>query len=85
MKMLKLYNNDEQFLFLSIGTDGIDGLSPAAGGIVDNFTKIENIDDYLKNNDSYNALKPGNIIMTGRTGNNVSDIILGYYNKFNNF
>ncbi|KQB36796.1 glycerate 2-kinase [Acidiplasma cupricumulans] len=85
MKMHKLYNNDEQFLFLSIGTDGIDGLSPAAGGIVDNFTKIENIDDYLKNNDSYNALKPGNIIMTGRTGNNVSDIILGYYNKFNNF
>ncbi|MEM0139930.1 MAG: MOFRL family protein, partial [Ferroplasma sp.] len=79
LRMLRLMENEE-FLFASIGTDGIDGLSPAAGGIVDNMTSIDGIDSYLNNNDSYHALLEHNgLIITGRTGNNVSDIIMGYY------
>ncbi|KAA8922236.1 glycerate kinase [Thermoplasma sp.] len=71
------------FLFISIGTDGIDGISPAAGGIVDSTlrTKIskEEIEEALSNNDSYTLLsKYGSAIMTGRTGNNVSDLIIAY-------
>ncbi|WP_010900880.1 glycerate 2-kinase [Thermoplasma acidophilum] len=75
--------NFSDFLFISMGTDGIDGVSPAAGGIVDASTKArissEEIDQALKNNDSYTLLsKYGSAIMTGRTGNNVSDIVVAY-------
>ncbi len=83
--VLKLFENmksNENFVFVSIGTDGIDGMSPAAGGIVDNTTRISDLEDYLNNNDSYNALlKSHGVILTGRTGNNVSDIITGFYSK----
>ena len=80
LKLLKSMKRDENFTFCAIGTDGIDGKSPAAGGIVDQDTEISNLDTYLKNNDSYTALSScKGAIMTGRTGNNVSDIIAGYY------
>jgi len=80
VRMMENMNSKEDFLFISIGTDGIDGKSTAAGGIVDNSTKIENLAAYLDNNDTYTALsRSGGAIITGRTGNNVSDIIFGYY------
>lgn len=76
--------DDEEFLFMSAGTDGIDGQSDAMGGIVDSYTKKIavnlDLDKLLENNDSYNALKKcSGTIMTGRTGNNVSDVIIGFY------
>lgn len=82
--MQKLGKDD--FLFMSIGTDGIDGSSPAMGGIVDAESKksigIAELETCLQNNDSYNLLKEHNgAIITGRTGNNVSDIVIGYYRK----
>jgi len=65
----------------SIGSDGTDGPTDAAGGYVDNSTKdkLENmgIDIYemLQNNDAYNALKHvDGLIMTGPTGTNVNDV-----------
>ncbi len=80
LKLLKSMKNNEEYTFCSIGTDGIDGKSVAAGGIVDQNTEIQDLDEYLINNDSYTALlKCHGAIMTGRTGNNVSDIIAGYY------
>jgi glycerate 2-kinase len=77
---------DEDFLFLTAGTDGIDGQSPAMGAIVDNETKSQvsndKIEKYLKNDDSYTLLSAiGSAILTGRTGNNVSDIFFGYYSR----
>ena len=70
-------------VFLSGGTDGTDGPTDAAGGIVDGETvnigkkKKLSVDDYLKNNDSYNYLKrTGNLLVTGPTGTNVMDIQL---------
>jgi len=66
----------------SIGTDGIDGITDAAGGIVDGSTlvrgKEKNLEilDFLANNDSYNYLtKTDDIIITGPTGSNVNDIM----------
>jgi len=67
--------------FLSGGTDGTDGPTDAAGGVVDGETysvgkKIGlDIHGYLERNDSYNYLKNvGGLLMTGPTGTNVMDI-----------
>ena len=69
-------------LVASLATDGGDGSSPSAGGLVDG-TTIERGDrlgldsqTFLDNNDSYTYLDlVGDAIMTGPTGTNVNDII----------
>ncbi|NLJ41032.1 MAG: glycerate kinase [Clostridiales bacterium] len=65
----------------SVGSDGTDGPTDAAGGYVDGKTAVQlaekNIDvyDVLKNNDSYHALeKVDGLIKTGPTGTNVNDV-----------
>ncbi len=70
-----------EWVFLSGGTDGIDGVSPAAGGIVDAGTlqRMKNAGvnpaELLENNDSYHALKSSHdLLMTGATGTNVADL-----------
>ena len=71
----------ENVLFFSVGSDGSDGPTDAAGGIVDGHTAERirkcGMDPYkmLENNDSYNALKAaGALVMTGGTGTNVNDL-----------
>ncbi|MEM2529229.1 MAG: MOFRL family protein, partial [Ignisphaera sp.] len=66
-----------------MGTDGIDGISPAAGAIVDGYTIDEGyrlgLDPiaYLENNDSYTYFsKINRAIITGYTGTNVNDVLL---------
>ena len=67
----------------SVGSDGTDGPTDAAGGMVDGLTterirasKIEP-EVYLDNNDSYNALNAsGDLIIIGSTGTNVNDIMV---------
>lgn len=68
-------------LIFSLGSDGTDGPTDAAGGIVDNTTKQLLIDsnisiyETLCNNDAYNALKAvDGLIHTGATGSNVNDV-----------
>lgn len=70
-----------EWAFLSGGTDGIDGVSRAAGGIVDAGTlqRMKNASvkpaELLENNDSYHALKSSNdLLMIGATGTNVADL-----------
>ena len=65
----------------SVGSDGTDGPTDAAGGYVDSEThaalKELGIDEYevLKENDAYHALeKVGGLIKTGPTGTNVNDV-----------
>lgn len=65
----------------SIGSDGTDGPTDAAGGIVDGETidrmKENRIDarKMLEKNDSYNALQAvQGLIVTGPTGTNVNDV-----------
>ena len=67
--------------FLSGGTDGRDGPTDAAGGIVDGRTagRIRaagaNPEALLENNDSYHALHlAGDLLVTGATGTNVADL-----------
>lgn len=65
----------------SLGSDGTDGPTDAAGGYVDGNT-MENlllkgirISDVLQDNDAYHALhKCGGLIITGATGTNVNDL-----------
>ena len=71
----------ENLLIFSIGSDGTDGPTDAAGGIVDGSTVLRlkekdlNPCNILDNNDSYNGLKAADsLIITGPTGTNVNDL-----------
>ncbi len=81
LSALKELKDLDSVVFLSAGTDGIDGNSDADGAIVDinSYYKAQklglDVDTYLKNNDSYNFFKKtGDLIITGKTGTNVMDI-----------
>lgn len=65
----------------SVGSDGTDGPTDAAGGYCDGKTKdnlaAQGVDIFtvLKENDAYTALSKCNgLIMTGATGTNVNDV-----------
>lgn len=65
----------------SVGSDGTDGPTDAAGGYVDGETMQQlaeagvNVFDVLQNNDAFHALqKSGGLIYTGATGTNVNDV-----------
>ena len=65
----------------SVGSDGTDGPTDAAGGYADWKTAGQlkdmgiSIEDVLADNDSYNALaKTDGLIITGPTGTNVNDV-----------
>jgi glycerate 2-kinase len=72
---------DRAWAFLSGGTDGRDGPTDAAGGIVDAQTtrriQAAGLDAHalLANNDSNRALAAaGDLVITGATGTNVADV-----------
>lgn len=71
----------ENVLIFSVGSDGTDGPTDAAGGIVDGLTvgaiRQGGIapESALEDNDSYHALAAaGSLLRTGPTGTNVNDI-----------
>ena len=71
----------DNVVVFSIGSDGTDGPTDAAGGYSDGMTaavlrnKGIDIFDVLKDNDAYNALKETDgLIITGPTGTNVNDV-----------
>ena len=72
----------------SIGSDGTDGPTDAAGGYVDGTTAETlrsqgiYIHDVLRQNDAYHALqKTGGLIITGPTGTNVNDVAVVLLDK----
>ena len=74
---------EDNIVMLSGGTDGTDGPTDAAGGVVDPETVISGRDSEidikkaLNNNDAYHYLeKTGDLIKTGPTLTNVMDIRL---------
>lgn len=73
----------KNFVFASIGSDGIDGYTDAAGAIADNFSLEDAVnsglkpEEFLENNDSYNFFKQTrDLIFTGPTGTNVNDFMV---------
>lgn len=66
----------------SVGTDGVDGPTDAAGGVVDSTTiaraeaaGLGPPESYLEDNDSYTFLDGiGDLLKTGPTGTNVGDV-----------
>ena len=69
---------------ISVGSDGTDGPTDAAGGYTDGDSlealKGAGIDlhEVLRHNDAYHALEAiGGLIVTGPTGTNVNDVCIG--------
>lgn len=70
-------------LVSSLGTDGIDGPTDAAGAWADGATENRaaslglSVDDALERNDAYPLLAAlGDLVITGATGTNVADLML---------
>lgn len=79
----KAVSNMSNVCFLAAGTDGTDGPTDAAGGLVDpgslsraalaGFKRISS----LAKNDAYHFLEAsGGLIFTGPTGSNVNDLVI---------
>ena len=73
----------EDLVFFSLGSDGTDGPTDAAGGMVSGKTAATlrqqgcPIEVYLDNNDSYHGLKGADgLLFTGPTGTNVNDLMV---------
>ena len=71
----------------SVGSDGTDGPTDAAGGYVDGASnqalaeKGLSVFDVLQENDAYHALRSiGGLIVTGPTGTNVNDVAVALVN-----
>ncbi len=87
--LLELKNVNHPFFIAGIGTDGKDGTSDSAGAWIDNETigkcgnePMRMISGYLNNNDSHNFFKRFNqLIFTGLTGTNVTDVFLIFLNR----
>lgn len=68
-------------VLFSLGSDGTDGPTDAAGGLVDGGTLDRltaaglTVHDVLRRNDAYHALEAvGSLLRTGPTGTNVNDV-----------
>jgi glycerate 2-kinase len=78
--------NESSGLVGAVGTDGIDGCSPAAGAMADRSTLPRAIElglvatDYLQRHDSYHFFTAlGDSIITGPTGTNVADLAIAIH------
>ena len=74
----------------SVGSDGTDGPTDAAGGYVDGDTlqdlteKGYSVPEVLAENDSYHVLKAvGGLLVTGPTGTNVNDVAVALSGESN--
>ena len=85
---LKKLSGMDNVLIMSLGSDGTDGPTDAAGGYADGSSyrklldKGGDFDAILNDNDSYHGLKLiDSLIITGATGTNVNDITLALIRK----
>ncbi len=77
---------DKDLLLASIGTDGSDGPTDAAGALVTPTSaeraleKGLDVDSYLENNDAYHLFQTlGDLVLTGPTGTNVMDLHIALF------
>lgn len=78
-------DGSDDIVVLSIGTDGIDGPTPAAGAFGDGTTVARGREveldaaDHLDRNDSHSFLRAiGDTVVCGPTGTNVGDLVVVY-------
>ncbi|MGB5919820.1 glycerate kinase type-2 family protein [Arcobacter sp.] len=88
LSFLDSYPKDEDIIFLSAASDGIDGNSDASGAIIDkdSLKKVEelnlDIKAYMKNFDSNTFFdKLNQLLKPGPTHNNMLDIVIILINK----
>ncbi len=81
MQAARFIDGAGEIIMASVGTDGTDGPTDAAGAAVDGSTAARareggvDIEDFVARNDSYHFhQKMGTLIMTGPTNTNVMDI-----------
>lgn len=77
--------DNEDIVFLAAGTDGTDGPTPDAGGLVDGQTVARGEQKNLSINDHLLAADVGNylintddLVTTGPTGTNVMDLVVAF-------
>jgi hydroxypyruvate reductase len=80
----RLLSGQPNMVLLAAGTDGTDGVTDDAGGLVDSETCARlavaeiDADDCLRRADAATALAAsGDLIHTGPTGTNVGDLVIG--------
>ncbi len=77
LHILQQMKASERYTFLSAGTDGIDGVTNAAGACVSWRHKCDAVRKYIRNNDAWRFhRKYGTLIETGATGTNVADVMI---------
>lgn len=76
-------SEEKNIAIISVGSDGTDGPTDAAGGYVDgdSFRQLQKLgidyDAMLNNNDAYHGLSAvDGLILTGPTGTNVNDVTI---------
>src|SRR6266704_1626519 len=76
-------DGSENLVLGSLGTDGVDGPTNAAGAVADGSTITRSLrlrmdpEEFLRNNDSYRYFsKLKDLVITGPTGTNVNDIAI---------
>ena len=70
-----LKKQNKKDVIVSVGTDGIDGNTDAAGAIAESDIPTQKMNRFLRNNDSYHFFKKyGGLIFTGPTHANLMDI-----------
>ena len=84
----QILDGNDHAALISVGSDGTDGPTDAAGGYVDGDTvsalreKGLDIEAFLADNDAYHALGAvDGLIITGPTGTNVNDVTVGLISK----
>lgn len=78
-------DGDERVVVASLGTDGIDGPTDAAGGIGDGGTVGRSLrvgrpaQEGLDRNDAYSVMqRSGDLLICGPTGTNVGDLVIAW-------
>ena len=84
-----LIDGEDDLVVASLGTDGVDGPTGAAGGVADGATVSRgrrlglSAPDHLVRNDSHSyLLATGDLLVTGPTGTNVGDLMVVWNWKY---
>lgn len=79
---VRALSGPDAMVLISLATDGIDGLTDAAGAVATNETYTRGLqlglvpEEYLHKNDSYHYFEPlGDLVKTGPTSTNVNDLV----------